>query len=669
MEIPLLKDIVIIFGVSILVLLVCHRIKVPTIVGFLLTGVLIGPHGLGFVKSVHDVEVLAEIGIVLLLFTIGIEFSLQKLWQVKKPVLVGGSLQVVVTLLAVFGLVSLAGPDPAEALFIGFLLALSSTAIVMRILQERAEVDSRHGRLVLAILIFQDLAIVPMIIFTPSLAGQTGGGVSSLLLILKALGVVVLILFSATILVPRLLRQIVRTRSRELFLLSVVLICIAVAWLTSLAGLSLGLGAFLAGLVISESEYSHQALEGILPFKDVFNSFFFISIGMLLDVGFLFEKPLLLGALTAAVLVLKTIIAGAVTLPLGASLRTALLTGLSLGQVGEFSFILSKTGLEFGLIEQNLYQLFLSVSLVTMALTPFIIAVAPRVADAANRLPLPARLKTGAYPLNQGIEELEKRVLQDHVIIVGYGLNGRNLARAARTVGILYTIVEANPDTVRNERAKGEPIHYGDATHEAVLQQAHIESARILVIAISDPTATARVTQLARRLNPFVHVIVRTRFVGEIKSLYEAGANEVIPEEFETSIEIFTLVLAKYLVPRDEIELIVNQVRSENYRMFRSLSQTGASLEDLKPHLADIGIHSLHLAESTPAIGKTLGELNLRKNYGVTVLAIRREGQILPNPGTNTKICSNDLLFILGSPEEVKEVEVLFRRPAGPQTG
>lgn len=665
MEIPLLKDIVVIFGVSILVLLVCHRIKVPAIVGFLFTGILIGPHGLGFVKSVHDVEMLAEIGIVLLLFTIGIEFSLQKLLQVKKPVLLGGLLQVAGTLLAVFGLVSLAGPDPAEALFTGFLLALSSTAIVMKIFQERAEVDSLHGRMALAILIFQDLAIVPMIIFTPLLAGQAGGGISSLLLILKALGVVVLILFSATFLVPRLLHLIVRTRSRELFLLSVALICIAVAWLTSLVGLSLGLGAFLAGLVISESEYSHQALEGILPFKDVFNSFFFISVGMLLDVGFLFEKPLLIALLTAAVLVLKTVIAGSVALSLGASLRTALLAGLSLSQVGEFSFILSKTGLAFGLIEESVYQLFLSISVLTMALTPFIIAVAPRVADAANRLPFPARLKTGAYSLSQSFEELEKRVLRDHVIIVGYGLNGRNLARAARTVGILYTIVEANPDTVHKERAKGEPIHYGDATHEAVLRQAHIESARILVIAISDPSATARVTQLARQLNPSVHIIVRTRFVGEIKSLFKVGADEVIPEEFETSIEIFTLVLMKYLVPRDEIELIVNQVRSENYRMFRSLSQTGASLEDLKTHLADIGIHSLSLTENAPAIGKTLGELDLRKNYGVTVLAIRREGETLPNPGTHTKICLHDRLFVLGSPEEVKQVELLFRPKAG----
>lgn len=665
MQIPLLKDIVVIFGVSILVLLVCYRIRVPTIVGFLLTGVLIGPHGLGFVKSVHDVEMLAEIGIVLLLFTIGIEFSLQKLLQVKKPVLLGGSLQVTATLLAVFGLVSLVTPAPAEALFIGFLLALSSTAIVMKIFQERAEVDSLHGRMALAILIFQDLAIVPMIIFTPLLVGQAGGGLSSLLLILKALGVVVLILFSATFLVPGLLHLIVRTRSRELFLLSVVLICIAVAWLTSLVGLSLGLGAFLAGLVISESEYSHQALEGILPFKDVFNSFFFISVGMLLEVGFLFEKPLLIALLTAAVLILKTVIAGMVALSLGASLRTSLLAGLSLSQVGEFSFILSKTGLAFGLIEQNVYQLFLSISVLSMALTPFIIAVAPRVADAANRLPFPARLKTGAYLLTPGLDDLEKRVLRDHVIIVGYGLNGRNLARAARTVGILYTIVEANPDTVHKERARGEPIHYGDATHEAVLRQAHIESARIMVIAISDPSATARVTQLARRMNPELHIIVRTRFVAEIKSLYEAGANAVIPEEFETSIEIFTLVLMKYLVPREEIELIVNQVRSENYRMFRSLSQTGASLEDLRTQLADIGIYSLRLAEHAPAIGKTLGELDLRKNYGVTVLAIRREGKILPNPGPHTQICLHDRLFVLGSPEEVKQVEVLFRPKAG----
>jgi CPA2 family monovalent cation:H+ antiporter-2 len=662
MEIPLLRDIVIIFSVSIVVLYLCHQIKIPVIVGFLLTGILIGPHGLGFVKSVHEVEVLAEIGIVLLLFTIGIEFSFQKLLQVKKAVLIGGSLQVFGTLLAVAAIVSQVENSLGEGIFFGALLALSSTAIVLKTLQERAEIDSSYGRMSLAILIFQDLIIVPMIIFTPFLAGDTSGGnASPLWLIGKGLALVAIIALSSIFLVPKALHQIVRTRSKELFLLSIVSICMVVAWFTSLAGLSLGLGAFLAGLIISESEYSHQALDGILPFKDVFSSFFFISVGMLLDIRFLFQEPWLILALVAGVLVLKTLVAGVATLLLGASLRVAILTGLSLNQVGEFSFILSKSGLKFGLLDDDNYQLFLAVSILTMGVTPFIISAAHRIADTVNKLPLPKRLKSGVHPISKTREEAKKRVLHDHVIIVGFGVNGRNLARAVRSVGILYTIIEGNPDTVRKERAKGEPIYYGDATQEAVLRDAHIHSARILVIAISDPAATERITQLARQLNSGLHIIVRTRFVEEIKELQQLGADEVIPEEFETSVEIFTLVLIKYLVPRDDIELIVNQIRSENYRMFRSLAARSSSLDDLKPHLPDIEINSLRIGESSPAAGKTLAELELRKKYGITLLAIRRDSQTLANPKADTPIMTGDVLILLGSLADMKQAEEFLR--------
>lgn len=661
MEIPLLTDIVIIFSVSIVVLYLCHQIRIPVIVGFLLTGILIGPHGLGFVQSVHDVEVLAEIGIVLLLFTIGIEFSFQKLLQVKKAVLIGGSLQVFGTLLAIAAIVSQVENSLGEGIFFGALLALSSTAIVLKTLQERAEIDSSYGRMSLAILIFQDLIIVPMIIFTPFLAGDTSVGTSPLWLIGKGLALVALIALSSIFLVPKALHQIVRTRSKELFLLSIVSICMAVAWATSLAGLSLGLGAFLAGLIISESEYSHQALDGILPFKDVFSSFFFISVGMLLDIRFLFQEPLLILALVVGVLILKTLVAGLAALLLGASLRVATVTGLSLNQVGEFSFILSKSGLKFGVLDQDNYQLFLAVSILTMGVTPFIITASPRIADAVNKLPLPKRLKSGAHPISKTREEAKKRVLHDHVIIVGFGVNGRNLARAVRSVGIIYTIVEANPDTVQKEHAKGEPIYYGDATQEAVLRDAHIHSTRIMVIAISDPAATERITQTARRLNPGLHIIVRTRFLGEIKELHQLGADEVIPEEFETSVEIFTRVLMKYLVPRDDIELIIRQIRSENYRMFRSLAPQGPSLEDLELHLPDIEINTLRIAETSPAAGKTLAELELRKKYGVTLLAIRRDSQTLTNPGANASIFPGDVLIFLGSLEDMKQAEEFLR--------
>ena len=652
MEILLLNDIVIIFGLAIAVLFICHRLRVPAVVGYLLTGILVGPYGFGLVKAVHEVEILAEIGIVLLLFTIGIEFSLERLLQIRKSVLMGGSLQVLLTFLATLFIARRFGQAFGEAVFIGFLVALSSTAIVLKLIQERAEVDSPHGRTTLGILIFQDIIIVPMILVTPLLAGATGNlGESVLVLLAKGIGIILLVMVSTKWIVPQVLYQIARTRNREVFLLSVVVICLGVAWLTSKAGLSLALGAFLAGLIISESEYSHQALGNILPFRDVFTSFFFVSIGMLLDVGFLFQQPGTIVLITLGVLVLKSIIACFATVLLGFPFRTSILVGLALSQVGEFSFILSRTGVEHGLLAGNTYQMFLAFSILSMAATPFIITLAPRAADIILRLPLPKRLISGFYP----VSEIKVKSKKDHLIIIGFGVNGRNVARAARLSGIPYAVIEMNPETVRNEQAQGEPIYYGDSTQEVVLQHANIKDARIVVVAINDPASTRRITEIIRRLNPKVHLIVRSRYLQEMKPLYELGANEVIPEEFETSVEIFTRVLAKYLIPRDEIEALVAEIRSDGYEMFRSLSKVSASFSDLKLQLHDVEISTFRISQGSPLIGKTLAQIELRGRYGISVVAIRRESQILANPGADMVLKSNDVLFVLGSSEKISE--------------
>ncbi len=650
MEIPLLNDIIIIFGLSIGILCICYRLRVPAIVGFLLAGILAGPHGLGLVKAVHEVELLAEVGVVLLLFTIGIELSLEKLLQIKKSVLMGGSIQVLLTFLATSVIARQLGQTIGNSIFIGFLISLSSTAIVLKLIQEKAEVDSPHGRTTLGILIFQDIIIVPMILITPLLAGATGGaGVSVPVLIAKGAGIIGLVIVSAKWIVPKVLYQIARTRSRELFLLSVVVICLAVAWLTSSAGLSLALGAFLAGLIISESEYSHQALGNILPFRDVFTSFFFVSIGMLLDVGFLFRHPGTIILIALGIVFLKSIIAGFATVLLGFPFRTSILVGLALSQVGEFSFILSKTGVEHGLLSGNIYQMFLSFSVLTMAATPFIITLAPRLSDIILRLPLPKRLISGFYP----VPDVKVKVKKDHLIIIGFGINGRNVARAARLSGIPYAVIEMNPETVRTEQAQGEPIFYGDSTQEAVLQHANIKNARIVVTAINDPSATRRITEIIRRLNPKVHLIVRTRYLQEMEPLYELGANEVIPEEFETSVEIFTRVLCKYLIPRNEIEKLIAEIRSDGYEMLRSFYKKSLSVSDLKLQLPDVEISALKVAERSPLVGKSIAEINLRKRFGVTVLAIRRNSQILSNPRADTQFISDDTLVVLGLPEKI----------------
>jgi len=661
MESQLLNYGIVILGLSVLVVFVCHQIRVPTIVGFFLTGILAGPHGLGLVQAVHEVELLAEVGVVLLLFTIGIEFSLNRLLQIKRAVLAGGILQVSLTILIVFAVARQIGQPIGESLFMGFLVALSSTAIVLKLTQERAEIDSPHGRTTLGILIFQDVIIVPMILVAPLLAGATGSLIGvSLILVAKGIGIIALVVISAKWIVPQVLYQIARTRSRELFLLTIVVICFAVAWLTSSVGLSLALGAFLAGLIISESEYSHQALGNILPFRDVFMSFFFVSVGMLLDIEFLFRHFGLILLITAGVLRLKTLIAGGTAVLLGLQLRAAILVGFALSQIGEFSFILSKVGIEHGLLSEGGYQTFLSFSVLSMAATPFIMKFAPHMVDFVLRGPVPERLKTGLYPIPEPVIRSKK----DHVIIIGFGVNGRNVARAAKVADIPYVIVEMNPETVRSEQAEGEPIFYGDATQEAVFLHAGIQGAKIVVVAINDPAATRGITEIARRLNPSVCLIVRTRYIQEMAPLYELGADEVIPEEFETSVEIFSRVLTKYLVSHDIIKKFAAEVRSDGYEMFRSLTRKTASFGDLKLQMPDIEISALRVGKKAPIIGRSLAQIGLRKKYGVTVLAMRRGGKIISNPDVNMSFQKDDILFTVGSLEEIAGVMGLFHNPS-----
>ncbi|MBI5206922.1 MAG: cation:proton antiporter [Candidatus Firestonebacteria bacterium] len=657
MGIPLLNDIVIIFGLSIAVIYICHKLNIPAIVGFLLTGTLAGPHGFGFISRINDVEILAEVGVVLLLFTIGIEFSLKSLMKIKKSVFLGGTLQVIFTILVTSFIAWEIGKTIEESIFIGFLISLSSTAIVLKVFQQRAEVDTLHGQTSLAILIFQDIAIVPMILFTPLLAGTAGNiGETLLTLLIKVIAVIMFVFVSARWIVPYLLYQITQTKNREMFLLSLVVICFTIAWLTSTAGLSLALGAFLAGLIISESDYSHAALGNILPFRDVFTSFFFISIGMLLNVNLLFKNIFAVLIITVSVLILKTIISGLVSTILGFSFRTGAQVGFALSQVGEFSFVLAETGVKNGLINENLYQIFLSVFVLTMAATPFIIAFSPRISELLLYLPLPDKIILGIHP-----EDKKKHAeLKNHLIIIGFGLNGKNLAQAAKLAGIQYVIIEMNSDLVKKEKEKGEKIFYGDSSHEAVLECAGIKNAKIIVIAISDPAATRRVTELARRLNPKIDIIARTRYIKEMKPLTELGADEVIPEEYETSIEIFTRVLSIYLIPRDKIENFVHEVRKDGYEMLRTLTGDTSSFSHLKLHIPDTEISMIHINEDSPIIGKSLAEIDLRKEYGVTLLAIYRGIEMLSNPDGTMKLSGDDILFIFGHADKILKIHGLF---------
>lgn len=659
MSIPFLNDIIIIFSLAIVVIFLCQKLRIPNVVGFLLTGVLAGPHGLGLISDVQSVEAMAELGIILLLFTIGIEFSLSQLMQIRRSVLLGGSLQVILTITAVTLIMFKMGYAPGPSLFIGFLLSLSSTAIVLKVLQDRSEIDTPHGRNVLGILIFQDIVIIPMMLFTPLLANTaSSGGLpgSPWWLLAKVIMVMGLVFISARWISPFLLHRIAQQQSRELFLISTITMGLAVAWFTSSIGLSLSLGAFLAGLIISESEYSHQALGSILPFRDVFTSIFFVSVGMLFDINIFVGHPLGFGMATLGVLLGKAIIAGLVVLIMGFPLRTAVLAGLALGQIGEFSFILSRTGLNYGLLSHHFYQYFIIVSVLTMALTPFGISLGPSVAKWLLRLPLPARIKNG---VNFGVENLNEAI-KDHLVIIGFGVNGKNLARAASASGIPYVILEMNPDLVRKARQNDEPIYYGDATQLEVLHQVNIAEARVVVVAISDAAATIRICDMIRKTSPKVHLIVRTRYIQEIETLYRVGANEVIPEEFETSVEIFTLVLRKYLVPRVDIENFIAEIRSDRYEMLRSISKKSPSLIDIKLHFHDAEIANLRVEADSQAAGKSLAQIELRSKHGVSLLLIQRGLETIINPDGDTRLEAEDQAVLLGTPDKINNISQLF---------
>ncbi len=650
-----LGDLLVLFVVSIAVVFVFHKFRMPSIAGFLAAGALIGPQGFHLVPDTTQVQVLAEIGVVLLLFTIGIEFSMVQLTSARRLLLVGAPLQVGGVVIITTLLAASTGLPVRQGIFWGCLLSLSSTAIVLKALANRGDTDSIHGRATVGILIFQDLAVVPMMLLTPILANPLEDAVTVLVTtFVKSFLVVGGIVLAAWYLVPKLLEHIVRSRSRELFLLTIIVLCLGIAWLTSLGGLSLALGAFIAGLVISESEYSHQAMAEVLPFRDSFNSLFFVSVGMLMDLRVLVEHPLLVVDLLFVVLVLKALTAAGAVFLSGAPPRSAVMAGIALSQVGEFSFILAQQGLETKLLTGDLYQVFLAVSVLSMMITPFLIQWSPHVAKRAEALQRLHRWLPGRTTAHMAEVEGHHLKIKDHVVIVGYGLNGRNLARVLGETEIPYVALDLDGDTVRREAKHGVPIYYGDATNQNVLHHVHLEDARVLVVAVSDPFSARRIVQVARGVNPKLHIVVRTRYLRELEELHQLGADDVVPEEFETSIEIFALVLRTYGMPPEFVSRKAEQVRREGYALLRR-----SELPELAHHLrggtlADVEVETCRIEEDSPAVGKSLAELSIRPMTGASVIALTREGTTQSNPSEKVSLQAGDVVVLLGSRAQIR---------------
>lgn len=666
MDTGLIANILIVFAVALFVGMIFNRIRVPPLVAFILTGAIVGPYGFSIIRGQDQVASLAELGIILLLFTIGLEFSFKDLWKIRTIAIVGGALQVALSFVFFCGFAFIMGLPLNQAILMGFLFSLSSTAIVLKIFHQRGEMDSPHGSIALGILIFQDLAAIPMIMAIPFLASipQVSAtpflSIDSLVsLIITDLLIVLILVALAKWIIPRVMHEIAKTRNQELFLLVVILTCFGVAWMVTFTGVSLAIGALLAGLIISGSEYSHQAASIVLPFRDIFTSFFFISVGMLVDIRFLADHFWFVTFIICIAIFAKALLATAAPLALGYPLRTAVMTGLALAQVGEFSFVIAQGGFDTGILPPAIYQLFLIVALITMALTPFVISIGNPLSGRLCRVPAMELVVRGTCSMDDDWKALPRA---DHLVIIGYGVTGRNLARTASSSGIVHTLVELNPDLVKAARADGESVVFGDATSEGVLAHAGIRSARIAVVAINDPVATRKIVGLCRRLNPLISILVRTRYVSEAKDLRDIGADEVIAEEFETSVEIFTVVLNKYFVPRDKIESFVSDIRADGYRMLRSMNTEHGTLPDLVRHIPHVTISSMTVEPGSPLDGVTLGEVSLRKQTNLLVLAIRRGARTITGLSGETRLCAGDIAIIYATPEDIARSARLFFR-------
>ncbi len=643
-EFTIIREIVIILSVSLLIIFLFKKINIPSILGFLVAGMIIGPYGFHLISDMQNIQVMAEIGVILLLFTIGLEVSLGKLMKMRRMLFYAGGMQIILTILFTTLIFNFFNIPLNRAIFYGMLVCLSSTAIVLKLLQDRNELETPFGRISIVILIFQDLAVVPMLILLPVIGGGENFTFGKIIIqLFYAFTAVAVIIFAARYLMPKVLFQLARLRVREAFTVGTIFLLLGTAYLTHLIGLSFAIGAFIAGLILSESDFSHQVTADILPLKDAFNSIFFVAIGMLLNIKFVVDNFLLLILITFGIILLKTTIIILLIKFLKYPLRIALIAGLSLSQVGEFSFVLSQSGLTLNLIGNNFYNAFLASSIFTMLLTPFLMKLSPALG-----------YKMGAIDKSNK-EDLRFKKLTDHVIIVGFGLNGKNLARVLKETGIEYIVIEINPETVRQEKSKGEKIVFGDITRDEILRTAGIENASVIVFAISDPAATKLGLRHAKEINPNIYSVVRTRYTNEIDDLITYGADEVIPEEFETSLQIFSKVLEKFHIPLNVIMKQVSLLRGESYSIMRKDERGVGSLINLNELLAAGLTEAYYVDENNIHIGKTMKELNLRAITGVTIIAIVRSDKTITNPASEEKIIDKDTLVITGNHKTVDD--------------
>ncbi|MFQ4140705.1 cation:proton antiporter [Chlorogloeopsis sp. ULAP02] len=651
----LIVDLVSVLAVAACGGLLAALLKQPVLLGYLIGGIVIGPAGLGLIKELIQVETLAQFGVAFLLFALGVEFSFAELKKVQAIALGGGSLQITLTILVtvlVCGVTGAWGALPAKGVFLGAILSLSSTAVVLKCLMERNETETPHGQVMLGILVVQDLALGLMLAVLPALH-QPGEAIG--IAVLTALARIGLFAAGAVIagkwLIPPLLRLLARTESRELFLLGVVALCLGIALLTEYLGLSIEMGAFVAGLMISEVEYADQTLTYVEPLRDIFASLFFASIGMLIDPLFLWNHLELILGLVALVFIGKFLIITPLVKLFRYPLKTALIAGFGLAQIGEFSFVLASEGQALGLVSRQIYLMILGTTAVTLVLTPFVVRLVPIVFDWAESMPW---LKPYLSGEGKPLEVADELPIKDHVVVCGYGRVGKNLVKLLQQHNLPVVVIDQSESRIQQLREAGVPYVYGNCVSFHVLETAGVNQAKGMAIALPDPMSIRLSLKRALELSPELDIVVRAINDKNIEVLYQLGAREVVQPEFEASLEMATYILTVVGFSSTVVQREMQQIRNRHYLDLQPEQSASQVSRHLRQATQDLNSRWYPLPEGSPLVGMNLEEADMRYLTGVSLMAIRRtNGEEIDYPSTNTKLEKGDRLLVVGSDEEL----------------
>jgi len=656
----LIVDLVTVLTAAALGGLLAARLRQPVLLGYLAGGIVVGPSGLGLIKELVQVETLAQLGVAFLLFALGVEFSLGELKRVRAIALGGGALQISLTILAT-ALITLAVgwvATPVQGIFIGAILSLSSTAVVLKSLMERNEVETLQGQVMLGILVVQDLALGLMLAVLPAL-NQSGEAIGqAIALALLRLGLFALGALAAGIwLIPLLLRFLARTESRELFLLGVVVLCLGIALLTEYLGLSIEMGAFVAGLMISEVEYADQTLAYVEPLRNIFASLFFAAIGMLVDPLFVWENLVLILGLVGLVVLGKFLLITPLVSLFRYSLRTALTAGLGLAQIGEFSFVLASKGQVLGMISHRLYLLILGTTAVTLVITPFVLKLMPRIFIWAEAIP---SLRTLLNQTDLPLATSEDLPPNNQIVVCGYGRVGRTLVQMLLDKQYPVTVIDQSEEVIQKLRQANIPYVYGNAASLPVLEKAGVDVASGMAIALPDAMSTRLCLKRSLELSPNLDLVVRANHDRDIEILYQLGAREVVQPEFEASLELATHLLVSLGCQSSEVRQEVDQIRKSHYLTLRPDRLDGSASRNLRVATQEMHSTWYTLPESSPITSMTLEESQVRNLTGVSVMAIQREsGEEIDYPTAETAFVEGDRLLLVGEPEEVSALKQL----------